>query len=241
MSTMINSILISGPESLWQDKYEEIVAKLLKKPLAQIQPFWQSVDFQVVGHDEKNSLGIEEIRELEKTLTLRPVSFPIKVFLIKEAEKMTVPAQNAFLKTLEEHPEYSIIILCTVNFQLLLPTIISRCQKILLTPKDFPQTAENLALGESSLKTIYDSAAPGPKFKLAEEHGKDKSEAVDFLNLLILCSRQILLTDDLKKAKNETLNPEKLITFIRNCELTKKYLQANVNPRFALENLFLSC
>lgn len=77
---------------------------------------------------EKASLGVDEIREqLCNTMDIKPFSSPYKIYLVPEAEKMTEAAQNALLKTIEEPPEYGIVILMTSNITALLPTIQSRC------------------------------------------------------------------------------------------------------------------
>lgn len=77
---------------------------------------------------EKASLGVDEIREqLCNTMDIKPFSSPYKIYLVPEAEKMTDAAQNALLKTIEEPPEYGIVILMTSNISALLPTIQSRC------------------------------------------------------------------------------------------------------------------
>lgn len=77
---------------------------------------------------DKASLGVDEIREqLCNTMDIKPFSSPYKIYLVPEAEKMTEAAQNALLKTIEEPPEYGIVILMTSNISALLPTIQSRC------------------------------------------------------------------------------------------------------------------
>lgn len=77
---------------------------------------------------EKASLGVDEIREqLCNMMDIKPFSSPYKIYLVPEAEKMTEAAQNALLKTIEEPPEYGIVILMTSNISALLPTIQSRC------------------------------------------------------------------------------------------------------------------
>lgn len=77
---------------------------------------------------EKASLGVDEIREqLCNTMDIKPFSSPYKIYLVPEAEKMTEAAQNALLKTIEEPPEYGIVIMMTSNISALLPTIQSRC------------------------------------------------------------------------------------------------------------------
>ena len=84
---------------------------------------------------EKASLGVDEIREqLCNTMDIKPFSSPYKIYLVPEAEKMTEAAQNALLKTIEEPPEYGIVILMTSNISALLPTIQSRCLTLEFRP-----------------------------------------------------------------------------------------------------------
>jgi DNA polymerase III subunit delta' len=76
-----------------------------------------------------SSIGVDEIRELERDIIIRPLYSRRKVYIIFEADKMTVQAQNCLLKTLEEPPRYSVIILLTSNYDALLETIRSRTVK----------------------------------------------------------------------------------------------------------------
>lgn len=84
---------------------------------------------------EKASIGVEDIREkLCGDILIKPYSSPYKIYIVDEAEKMTVQAQNALLKTIEEPPSYGIILLLTTNSGNFLPTIISRCVTLKLKP-----------------------------------------------------------------------------------------------------------
>jgi len=91
-------------------------------------------DIRRVTH-EKASIGVDDVRlQLNNDILVKPYSRPYKVYIIDEAEKMTEQAQNAMLKTIEEPPEYAVIILLTVNAKLLLPTILSRCVLLNVRP-----------------------------------------------------------------------------------------------------------
>ena len=83
---------------------------------------------------EGQNIKIEQIRELNRSLNFKPVSGKFRVLIIDRAEMMTEEAANSFLKTLEEPPPGNIIILKVVDPLDLLPTIISRCQKIPFHP-----------------------------------------------------------------------------------------------------------
>lgn len=85
-------------------------------------------DFVKVTHEKPTSIGVEDVREqLVEDILIKPYNGRYKVYIIDEAEKMTVQAQNAILKTVEEPPAYSVIIFLTNNVEVFLPTIISRC------------------------------------------------------------------------------------------------------------------
>lgn len=92
-------------------------------------------DIIYVSHDKPNSIGVEDIREqLTGDIQIRPYNGNYKIYIIPDAEKMTVQAQNAILKTIEEPPEYAVIILLTANEQVFLDTIRSRCVVLNLKP-----------------------------------------------------------------------------------------------------------
>ncbi|MDY2936888.1 MAG: DNA polymerase III subunit delta' [Fusicatenibacter sp.] len=88
-----------------------------------------------ITHEKPNTISIDEIREqLINDVAIRPYESPYKIYIIEEAQKMTLQAQNALLKTIEEPPAYAIILLLADNPDALLPTITSRCVQLNLKP-----------------------------------------------------------------------------------------------------------
>lgn len=91
-------------------------------------------DIKWVTH-QKSTIGVDDIRiQLNEDIIIRPYSSDYKIYIIDEADKMTVQAQNALLKTIEEPPHYVVIILLTVNADSLLQTILSRCIRLNIRP-----------------------------------------------------------------------------------------------------------
>ena len=86
-------------------------------------------DLHIVNQDE-NTIKREDIDELVESVYKKPYESNKKVYIVRDAHKMTTQAANTFLKTLEEPPGDSVMILLTTNVNLLLPTIVSRCQTI---------------------------------------------------------------------------------------------------------------
>lgn len=92
-------------------------------------------DIVYISHEKPNSIGVEDIRgQINNDIGIKPYSSPRKIYIMNEGEKMTPQAQNALLKTLEEPPEYAVILILTDNVDALLPTIISRCVVLNMKP-----------------------------------------------------------------------------------------------------------
>lgn len=86
-------------------------------------------DIQVIN-EESETIKISTIREMIQTVYEKPILSEKKIYIINDSDKMTKEAQNSLLKTLEEPPEYIIIILIASNSDMILNTIKSRCTKI---------------------------------------------------------------------------------------------------------------
>jgi DNA polymerase III subunit delta' len=91
-------------------------------------------DFHFVRPESKSRhITVEQMRNLERELYLRPFTAPLKVAIVFDAERMCLggaSAANAFLKTLEEPPAHTLILLTSGRPAMLLPTIISRCLRL---------------------------------------------------------------------------------------------------------------
>lgn len=101
-----------------------------KQALGNNQP-----DIIYISHEKPNTIGVEDIRsQVNADIGIKPYSSPRKIYIINEGEKMTPQAQNALLKTLEEPPEYEVILILTMNVDALLPTVLSRCVVLNMKP-----------------------------------------------------------------------------------------------------------
>ena len=101
-----------------------------KQALSKNQP-----DIIRVTHEKPNSISVDDIRtQVNNDIVIKPYAGPKKIYIVNDAEKMTVAAQNALLKTLEEPPEYGVILLLTSNLEAMLPTIVSRCIVLNMKP-----------------------------------------------------------------------------------------------------------
>ena len=81
-----------------------------------------------VTHEKPNSISVDDIRvQINGDIQVKPYNGKYKIYIVPDADMMTVQAQNALLKTIEEPPAYAVILLLTENANSLLPTICSRC------------------------------------------------------------------------------------------------------------------
>jgi DNA polymerase-3 subunit delta' len=92
------------------------------------------VDVTPIGLDSRTEIGIDDIRGLQRLANLPPYEGKCKVFIIDEAEYLSTEAANSLLKILEEPPPRVVWLLLVAEEERLLPTIISRCQRLELKP-----------------------------------------------------------------------------------------------------------
>jgi DNA polymerase-3 subunit delta' len=95
----------------------------------------QQIDLMVIqAESEGGTLKVEQVREVQKFLSLKPYQSPYKTVIFLRFQEANANAQNALLKTLEEAPSYGILLLTADNAEQLLPTIVSRCEILRLRP-----------------------------------------------------------------------------------------------------------
>ena len=110
-------------------------------------------DVQVIGRAEtetrrgssvRKEIGIDQMREMQHNVSLKPYEGDQRLIIIDGAEHMSEEAANSLLKTLEEPPPSSTFILLVVDEGSLLPTIVSRCQRLKLSPQPLPVVKQAL-------------------------------------------------------------------------------------------------
>jgi DNA polymerase III gamma/tau subunit len=178
--------------------------------------------------ESEKQIGIADVKKIQSKAYLKPFKSKEKALVIAAILGLTIEAQNALLKLLEEPPNNTIILLLVDSIDSVLPTIRSRCQMILLEET----TSENENLSDY-LKLIdsIEKAGIGERLKIAQDLSKDKQETIKTIEKIILVLRAELL----KNQNNKTLKRIK-----RSQEIYSMIKNTNVNLRLALENLFLN-
>lgn len=189
---------------------------------------------------------------LQNKIAIKPVQSNRKVYVINESETMTKEAQNCLLKTLEEPPQYAILILICSNENMLLNTIKSRCTKISFTDiqkeelrkytEDYMVELADGSIGKAlqlkekqelynNAKQIFENIEKCDKIdfvKNAEILYKSKDDIFEILNYANVIF--------LKKAKQD----EKYINCAYIVEKTKNRLNQNANYEMSIDDLCFS-
>lgn len=221
-------------------------------------------DFFVLRPESKSRrVSIAQIRSLEHSLSRRTHKAPLKVALILEAERMCLPpaeAANAFLKTLEEPPDHSLLILTSDRPEQLLPTVRSRCLTFPILPDKHPAPIEGIdeltrLWAESSEPTplaAYRRASILQSFLLStrdrlnaqseqevEDEEGDENESAQSASLAgqLVRVREDIITHLIRSAwgrAQSSLRPE-IVREVDSLEKLRLALARNIDPTLAIE------
>ncbi len=220
---MTSYIIYSEDQTLFAEKLNELCH------IYSIDQFDQTT----VSPEKETSIGIEIVQKLQKKAMLKPLRGKNKAIILTQAELLTVPAQNALLKLLEEPPLHTYFFLLTDNLDSFLPTIISRCQVIKIESSQLMSVEEAKKI-EDQLNT-WQRQSIGDALKTAEKLAKDKNDALQVLKKTMgIGSKQ------LREGSKTNTSVEVLSDQLKMIQQTYRTLYStNTNPRLALEHLFL--
>jgi hypothetical protein len=215
------------------------------------------IDIDINAFEKK--VGVEDVKNLKKKIILKPIKSKTKAVILDGANGITIEAQNALLKLLEEPPPNTIIYITTLNKELLLPTILSRCKIIDLKDNSSELSKQELSQYLNILISLS-TIGVGEKLKLAQDIAKNKEDIIPWLEKMIVVARSVLLSS-FWGAPLSGATPESPMALrdsgqarMTDYEMVSQYLNilvslnkthvilktTNVSPRLALENLFLN-
>jgi len=200
---------------------------------------------------ETNSRGarairIGAIRALERQASLRPVMARHKVFVLDEAERMTGEAPQAFLKTLEEPPAATVIILILPRARAVPATVLSRCQVVRFAPRDDAGAATARAQARELLAEVR-ALGVDALFRRTDRLEREKAEAL--VDAYWLFCRDLLLAKSEAPAalfidgdhaaelarEAEAWTVDQILAAVDLCRQAREALLRNVAPRLTLE------
>ena len=188
-------------------------------------------DFYEINQNYQDSIKIDDIRLMQTKIIEKPIISSRKVYIINNAEKMTVEAQNCLLKTLEEPPEFVTIILVLNNENNVLVTIKSRCTKIVFTEESPMELDDDAKKRFQELEKIFGNVDKYSSIDLINKldvlyQDKDNIfQNLEFINLIFI-----------KKSRENA----KYLKYIDYVEDTKLKLNSNTNFDMCIDNLILN-
>ena len=203
------------------------------------------------------AIRVDSIRELERLAALRPVEAPVKVFIVNEADTMTLATPQAFLKTLEEPPARTVIILILAQLRALPATVLSRCQVVRFLPVTPPGVLALLPDGRgeeraAALALLAKVEAEGGAAVLAggEALGRDREAAETVVETCWLWYRDLLAAHadpncplvfstrgDEVRRRAAALSLDAIVGGLRACREATQAIAGNVSPRLTVEVL----
>ena len=117
---------------------------------------------------EGQTIKVDQVRQLQKELAYRPYEGKRRVCILTAADRMAPHIPNTLLKTLEEPPLHTVIILLANNSRFILPTILSRCQPVRFNPLSIPLVSKWLMEG----KGFDEAEASSPRFSFRRKPWK---------------------------------------------------------------------
>lgn len=177
----------------------------------------------VLYYLENSKLGIAEARKIKEHFSLKPYSAKGRVVVLENADELTIDAQQALLKTIEELPQEAVLILGSSTDANLLPTILSRCQIIRIQNSKF-----RIQNYKEEIEKLLNSTLE-ERFYFIEKL-KNKEE---FLNDFVAYFRQMLYTS------KQNLTKSQVTKFLQELLQAEKWAKQNVNIRAILEYLML--
>lgn len=248
---LVHSYLFTGPEGIGKDLFAKEFAQMIlctgdEKPchicksciefLGESHP-----DFMIIKPEDGKTIKIDQVRFMQEKIAEKPVTSEKKVYILSQSETMTREAANSLLKTLEEPPEYAVIILTTSNESKLLTTIKSRCIKIHFTPIPDEKILEYLKQHhlDSEITTNMIKQAGGSLGKLLKMT-EEKEQYLGIENLLKQIETQTITqvwsqAEVLYQAKDNIISLLEYMVIVFDQELRKKDNLCYVNAISIIE------
>lgn len=184
--------------------------------------------------DEKEHIGIAQVREFTRQIQLHPIQSPFRAGIIENAGLLTVDAQNALLKILEEPPSHTLFFMGATTVDMVLPTIVSRCR--IITPTDTvvsePIDTQEIRTQVETLMKASPSAIITQLGLIAEDRVRAKAWTANAIGLL-----RAQLIEEVTQRK-DTAAITRYVNAIHSLHTASKDLSANVTPKLALECAF---
>ncbi len=219
----MHAFLITGGTT--EERLLQIAAMIKQDQISQfdIRPLTRTEDTV--------SIGIAAVRHWQKQLHIMPSSSRLAAGVIQSADLLTVEAQNALLKTLEEPPIHTHIYMEAQSINTLLPTILSRCTVIAIHTAKNKLTEKEQSVLALWKRVLTENLSAGNILMMLDAACKNKNDAQQWVDCSIAA---------LSKTKNDWPVTTTYLTMEKQLLDAKKQLEHNVSYKLVLDRIFLS-
>jgi DNA polymerase III subunit gamma/tau len=246
-----HAYLLAGPKGTGKTTFARIIAALATCPDRQpntdtscgkcrsCRAIHEGSCIDVSEIDAATEGGVEEVRDLKKSASYAPNTLKKKIYIIDEAHMLSIQANNALLKIVEEPPPYVMFILCTTDPHKLVDTLVSRCQRHNLKRVDAGQVAARLEVvsGHEKIKL-----GPGAALKIAKMAKGSMRDAYGILEQISMFMDNDVTVEGINayygQPDGRLVYSVARMVFEKNVsgvmKVTDECYSANINPRVVL-------
>lgn len=212
------------------EKVKEFAEQLLNS-----KDLTNNPDYNLVEAEDK-SIKINQIRELQSDIIIKPLKSNRKIYVILEADKMNEQSQNCILKTLEEPPIYATIFLITAFPERLISTVNSRVKRVRIegesTVKEFEKIKEMI--------NSWNSLSDTDKLRYSEFFTENKDDFKDMLKYMIVYYHELIQKILSANEKSDSITLEGIAYNISLCEKCIEKLDRNCNFNMVVDYLLMN-
>ena len=234
------------------------IARLIHPDVQLINYEWQA---NLLGEEleKQKSIRIKTIRALQHEVNLKPAEARWKIFIIEPAEEITEDAANCLLKTLEEPPEWTVLILLAKHKENLPATIVSRTQIVAFQPLSEGEIADYLVLNAKAtahqaheIARLSEGSLSCALDLLEDKKSIHTALWINIKNKRLSASKILAESESYAKNAGQFLeellaevktdfreNPKSYQEIVREIISSQKLVERNVSPKFVLDALLL--
>ena len=192
-------------------------------------------DLQVIRPEKRKSVSIEQIRNMQKRLMIKPFG-ERNIVLIEAGDQINDIAQNGLLKTLEEPPGDTIIMILCENAENLIPTVRSRCNILYINEDESVRSEEIREKAREFINLAGDGAAYYRLKALIDDLDKSDDDVYSFIDISEeICHERLFMRDD----KGMPFEHEKTGRAIGALEEARRKLERGLTRRYVMKDLLL--
>ena len=198
-----------------------------------VYPYW----FSVTPTGKAGLITVGQIEDLQSSLMTKPEVGLYKVAILEDAHRMRPEAANKLLKTLEEPPDSTMLLLLTNKPHDLLPTIRSRCRLLSLTEQTLTPDQVDLELAADTLQSLTREGYRAVFIKAKSVTESRRERLQGFMDALEYIVREAMLSA--LRTNSDYTHIEAFIDGLNLVWQAEYLIERNVNPLLVMENLFL--